>query len=139
MGVYVVVTHWFCTKQEERFHMSHGVKIGSKLSLSLAAAAMLVGAGHASAVTDLLVNGGFETGDLSGWTSSGAVSVVASDLIGPPTSVTILPHSGSYFAKMLLPGSPDATATLSQGVNNVSFDSATFSFAFRLASDDQTG
>jgi hypothetical protein len=48
-----------------------------------------------------IVNGGFETGDLTGWTATGAVSVVTRA------------HTGSYAARLGSP-SPSANSTLSQ-------------------------
>ena len=61
-----------------------------KLYALLAAAALVTGAGSAHA-TNYLVNGGFETGDYTGWTSTGAA----------PYAVTtgfdgFLPHSGRF-------------------------------------------
>lgn len=60
--------------------------------------------------TELLVNGGFETGDLTGWTSNN-VSVET-------TYVGVSPNSGSYMAVMGVGASqvPNADALLLQGV-----------------------
>ena len=71
-------------------------------ALCAAAAVVIGGAGPASALTDLMVNGGFETGDLTGWTTGGdtsTVSVVTSDTIPSPTGTVINPFAGNYFAK----------------------------------------
>ena len=62
-----------------------------QLSRSLLPAAILVGAtGPASAA---LVNGGFEAGDLIGWTDSGNVQVVDTDFF-----TDYYPAEGDYFA-----------------------------------------
>jgi MYXO-CTERM domain-containing protein len=54
---------------------------------------VLCGVGKARA-TSLIVNGGFETGDFSGWTVNGFELVAASVSYG---GEYLLPHSGSYF------------------------------------------
>jgi hypothetical protein len=47
-----------------------------------------------SARADLITNGGFETGDFTGWTTSGT-----------PTVQSTFPHSGSFDALFSVPGS----------------------------------
>jgi hypothetical protein len=58
--------------------------------------------------TTSLQNGGFETGDLSGWSATGPVVVIN------------YPHSGSYSAEVGTPGSP--TPGASDGVVSQTFD-----------------
>lgn len=62
----------------------------TKLRLVLAAAALLFGAVSISAPAqaNLITNGGFETGDLTGWTASGELTFMGVDEDDP--------HSGTY-------------------------------------------
>lgn len=59
-----------------------------------------------------LINSGFETGDLSGWTSSGVASVVTSHISGQGT--TYSPQDGSYFALLQTGAGQGVYTTLSQ-------------------------
>jgi hypothetical protein len=66
-----------------------GMKTSPKLLIALAAAAAFSLA-H-PAIANLITNPGFETGNFTGWTVSGAASVVG-------TASGISPHSGSFQA-----------------------------------------
>jgi hypothetical protein len=87
-------------------------------TLMLAAVALvLVGVGQTRA--DLIVNGGFETGDFTGWTT-GANSY-------PETIKTSPVHSGTYAAQIA--GYSSNPNTLSQTVTTTSGQAYTLSFA----------
>ena len=92
-----------------------------------AALAALVATGAQAA--NLLVNGGFETGDFTGWTVNVNNTGVTSSFDGE------VPHSGNYFAYL---GDTDTTypfGTLSQTVADVSGQNLTLSYW--LESDGQ--
>jgi hypothetical protein len=81
-----------------------------KLTLGIFAAALAAFAGAASST---LVNGGFETGDLTGWTAStpgGSASAVNSGAGG------ITPVEGSWMGEVVA-GNADTNQTLSQTFN----------------------
>jgi hypothetical protein len=65
---------------------------------------LLLGSGTATA--NLIVNGGFETGDFTGWTISGAGTLNTDYGIS-----TVVPHSGTYSAWF---GDPDGLTYISQ-------------------------
>jgi len=73
-----------------------------RATLILAVLALLSGwPGQAKA--DLIVNGGFETGDFTGWTETGNTTWVRVEPYAPyPSGVTptIDPHTGNYFATL---------------------------------------
>lgn len=65
-----------------------------------------------------LINNGFETGDLTGWTSSlsnGAATVVTSNSTTYFTSATYLPPEGNYFLA-IQSGDADVWQTVSQSL-----------------------
>jgi hypothetical protein len=55
-----------------------------------------------AAATDLLTNGGFETGDATGWTAGGDFTPAVEAL--NPFLLSGAPHSGSYFASLVASG-----------------------------------
>jgi subtilase family serine protease len=61
---------------------------------------------------ELIQNGGFETGDFTGWSLTGDLTYVAVDFASTINGTTpVTPHSGDYLAYLSTFGSPD---TLSQ-------------------------
>ena len=72
-----------------------------------------------TAGADLVTNGGFETGDFTGWTVTHAIS-------GSDLAVILTPHSGSYSAGFGAYGPYDDTIT--QTLATTSGQSYTFSF-----------
>jgi hypothetical protein len=78
----------------------------TRLSGAFVAGVMLVCCGTASATADIIANGGFETGGLSGWTDNeGVTLVVGSGFLG------YAPHSGNFFAALGDPGAGTLTQT----------------------------
>lgn len=75
-----------------------------------------------SAKADLITNGGFETGDLTGWSCIGA------DDCGAYSST---PHSGTYELEVV---DNDGYATLSQSISTVVGTTYDFSFFSRVYS-----
>ncbi len=85
------------------------MKLGGVFA-SAAAAALLTFSTHAAAATELVTNGGFETGDFTGWTLTGNTSFT--DVVD--SSVSIWPVvSGVYTARL---GPPFSPGTLSQNL-----------------------
>ena len=87
---------------------------GKFLAMSAFAAATVLGA--PASATQLVTNGGFETGDFTGWTLTGNTSF---------TGVSDVAHSGSNGAFF---GQVDATGSLSQTLGTVSGQNYTVSF-----------
>lgn len=86
----------------------------NKLVIGLVMAVVLAATGHVQAA---IVNGGFETGDFTGWTvtiPSGGEALVVTDHVGDNSS-TYLPVEGTYFARLKTDGSGSST-TIKQTV-----------------------
>jgi hypothetical protein len=102
-----------------------------KSSLSLAGFALLAIAGGAKADNvNLITNGGFETGNFSGWTLTGVPSY---SLVAGFTAGADAPHSGKYYAML---GSFGSLSYLSQTVPTTV--GADYDLTFYLASDGGT-
>jgi len=100
-----------------------------KYFLATVATLALVVAAPAPAQADIIVNGGFETGDFAGWTVNDPSlgTFVSSGFEG------YVPHSGSYFATM---GATGLLGTISQDLNTIA--GTTYVLDYFLASDGQT-
>jgi len=83
---------------------------------------VLLAAAVSASAANLVVNGGFETGDLSGWTVGGGGAVSASSVNGTA--------SGQYAAYFYGPTTDDAT--LSQSVATIAGQTYRFSFAYYI-------
>ncbi len=98
-----------------------------------AVALLLAGAGSAHA-DNIVVNGGFETGNFSGWTQNGSFTIVTG---GPKHTGNYVggygPHSGDYFAGL---GTVGSLGTLSQTLNTVA--GQTYTLSYFMASDGGT-
>jgi hypothetical protein len=77
----------------------------TRLTWAFAAGAVLICCGAASASADIIANGGFETGDLSGWTDNEGVTFAKSSFLG------YAPHTGNFFAALGDPGAGTLTQT----------------------------
>jgi hypothetical protein len=83
-----------------------------KIAVCAAALAMMIASlGEASASPNLLINGGFEDGDFTGWTLNGdpATTFVTEDLLF--NSQLYVPAQGAFFAAL---GANGAEGTLTQ-------------------------
>jgi hypothetical protein len=97
-------------------------------AMALAVVGVMISAGTSSATTNLIVNGGFETGDFTGWTVAGdATGVATTGFDG------FAPHSGTYFAALGDTSESYPYGTLSQTVTDASGQALTLSYW--LASD----
>lgn len=88
-----------------------------KNTKSILMAAMLATVATGSAQAGL-INSGFETGDLTGWTSSisgGAATVVTSNSTNYGGDITYLPQEGSYFLAISA-GSANVWQTVTQSL-----------------------
>lgn len=95
------------------------------LWLTAIAALILSWAGQSKA--ELIVNGGFETGNFSGWSVNSFATSVQSDYGG------FLPYSGNYFASL---GNIGGLGSLRQTVSTSA--GATYLLSMRLGSDGET-
>ena len=101
--------------QNVPFHdgVSTMTKSTSCLLMAATLAALITGSAQAG-----LINNGFETGDLTGWTaniSGGTASVVTSNTTSYFASATYLPPEGSYFLA-IQSGDADVWQTVSQSL-----------------------
>ncbi len=89
-----------------------------KLHMLLAATAIVIAA--PAAATNVVVNGGFETGDFSGWTQFGNTGFtgVATTFFGAPSEGSFQ----AYFGPVGSFGGISQTLTLGAGTHVVSFD-----------------
>ena len=97
---------------------------------TLTSAAALLFLACAPANAGLVVNGGFETGDFTGWTVSGA----SFDCGSPSGISTIGPHSGTYSACF---GNPDGLTFISQTLTTTPGQEYAFTFWYAQQPPDQ--
>jgi hypothetical protein len=103
--------------------------------IAACAAVALVFAGAGSVDADnIVVNGGFETGNFSGWTQNGSFNIVTG---GPDHTGNYIggygPHSGDYYAAL---GTIGSLGTLSQTLTTV--PGQTYTLSYFMASDGGT-
>lgn len=98
---------------------------GKKLSTALAAGAIFVGGVAGASASQLITNGGFETGDFTGWTV-----FADSTFVSPSGYITYAPHSGNYFAAL---GTTGGDGVLSQTVADTTGQS--YDLTYFLASN----
>jgi hypothetical protein len=98
--------------------------------LPTAAAAIALAAFSPASAANLITNGGFETGDFTGWTvAAGATGVVAGGFNGHPA------HSGNFFAALGDTSGSFPFGTLSQTISTVS--GQLYTLKYFLASDGE--
>lgn len=85
------------------------MKLFTKISMCVASAALLASTSHAA-----IINGGFETGNLSSWTVVGNAG--ASTGVSYGTSGTVLPDSGTYAALVNTDGVAASTIAAAMGL-----------------------
>jgi hypothetical protein len=100
-----------------------------RLMLMLVGAGLFLGAGG-QLRADLIVNGGFETGDFTGWTTNSAASLA----VEPNGHLGIPSHSGNYYANF---GTSNTLGVISQSVADTS--GASYSLQMWLWSDGGGG
>ncbi|MBI4769000.1 MAG: hypothetical protein HY784_00945, partial [Chloroflexi bacterium] len=106
-----------------------GWKMKKNLLLLLVAPLLLVFMVVNAQAVPLLTNGGFETGDMTGWTATPNVSVLGSHF-------GVNPSEGSYMAVLAPVGWFDAS--LSQSFSPAGFTTAHISFDYNLQGLDIT-
>jgi hypothetical protein len=96
--------------------LSFNTEVDMRSRLILVIAAVGLGFAASQADANLLINGGFETGDFSGWTRGSDTSL--SGVVGSPTAT---PHSGSFVAEFgeRSPGSLSQTIATTPGTTYV--------------------
>ena len=102
-------------------HTTHWIRVIAGAILGLA----LVGSCHAN----LVLNGGFETGNLTNWTSSLGSAAVLNQSV-----TSVISHSGTYSAAL---GNQGGLGVLSQTVSGLSVG-ASYELSFWLRSDGLT-
>lgn len=110
-------------------------RLAAAFGLALLTVAALAAAPTYAQAPNLVTNGGFETGDFSGWTAgpTGDLTVVSAS--SPGNYDTYPPHSGIYCAQFA--SSAPADDVLSQAVPTVA--GSTYVFSFWLANVDDPG
>lgn len=116
-----------CNSYPRAHPLQTRVFIMLKIRLAVAVLALAVTAHRAQG--QLVTNGGFESGDLSGWTLTGSVCTTAA------TSNPARAHSGSYG---LQSGPVFGNCTLSQSIATTAGGQYTFSFWVANLSGDRT-
>jgi hypothetical protein len=93
----------------------------------------LTGTGRARA--DLITNGGFETGDFTGWTLTNTFPSSTSVNTATNNAQHYSPHSGTYFADL---GNIGSLGTLSQTISDTLGQSYTLSMYLENSRDNDT-
>ena len=107
-----------------------------KVVLGIGVAVLLVALHTGIARANLLINGGFETGDFTGWTLAGDQSWTSVSTAG---NFAVAPQSGTYFAAFAgvsQAGGGNGDAILSQTLTTASGQS--YNVHFWMASDGGT-
>lgn len=104
----------------EESRLKQGVVQMKSICTLLAGAALAIGLGASAQAANLIVNGGFETGDFTGWT-------VVENNTGVETTGYdgLYPHSGTYFAAL---GNVGCCGTISQTVSDTAGEALTLTY-----------
>lgn len=108
---------------------SDGLPAWLKSVVGLAAAMMVMV--HSADGATLIVNGGFEAGSFTGWSTSGSYINIDTYCSGP--SESLAPHSGSYEACL---GTVGADGSLSQTISDTA--GQVYLLSYWVASDGNT-
>lgn len=99
-------------------------------------ASLFISGSWTKVVSEKIVNGDFETGDLTGWTATGSVQVISSDTISNPET-TITPSQGNWMIRIGNPDNPGnwlwenrLIASFESGAKNLSLSYNFFSRDF---------